>query len=222
MCGDGWKVIGGASTVELDSLQFYAVLTVYSGFGKKMSVVTTLNDKDYLTEVDALLQNIKLDKTASVSKPINQPLKNNAVNSIIGTWSNTAISIANYVNPSGGFVGSADVSTMEEYTFRADNTYVSKLFGSANGKQYYSETTGTFKVDGRNLRLTPIKRRGGYSGNIHDEKDKLDKPSTFDFYIGPNKWEAGPFLNLHKEGNYYMWDDYPYDYFKRIPDKKSN
>ena len=177
--------------------------------------MTTLNDKAYLTEVDALLQNIKLDKTASVSNPSNQPVKNNADNSIVGTWSNSTVAIGNYVSPSGAFLGSADVSTMEEYTFKANNTYVVKFFGSMQGKLYYSETSGTYKINGRNLTLTPTKRKGGYTGNIHDEKDMMGKPSTFDFYIGPNKWEPGPFLNLHKDGNYYMWSDYPYDYYKK-------
>ena len=215
---EGWKVIGGASPVQLDSVQFYAVLTVYSGFGKKVSVVTTLNDKAYLTDVDALLQNIKLDKTVSISNPSIQPVKNNADNSIVGTWSNSSVSIGNYVSPSGAFLASADVSTMEEYTFKANNTYVVKFFGSMQGKLYYSETSGTYKISGRNLTLTPSKRKGGYTGDIHDEKSLMGKPSTFDCYVGANKWEAGPFLNLHKDGNYYMYSDYPYDYYKKISD----
>jgi hypothetical protein len=220
---DGWKAVAGASAVQLDSLHFYAVLTVFSGFGKKISVLTTLNDQVYLTEVDSLLQNVKLDKTVSVSDPTNTKspvVENNTGNSIIGIWSDQNTSISNYVSPSGTFLRSADVTTMEEYTFKADHTYLVKFFGSTYGTLYYTETTGTYKIDGRNLTLTPVKRRGGYSGNIHDEKNLLGKPETFDCYIGPNKWEAGPFLNLHKDGKYYMWSDYPYDYYKRIGDSK--
>jgi hypothetical protein len=222
---DGWKAVAGASAVQLDSLQFYALLNVFSGFGKKISVLTTFNDQAYLSEVDSLLQNVKLDKTASVSNPVNTnngTVKSNARSSIIGTWSSTNVSIANYVNSSGGYIGDASISTMEEYTFKDGNTYIYKFFGSTGGKIYYTETTGTFKIEDRNLTLTPGKRKGGYGGNIQDEKHLLDKPVTFDCYIGPNKWEAGPFLNLHKDGNYYMWSDYPYDYYKKIVDSSNS
>ena len=210
---DGWKAITATAPIKLDSLDAYIIATVFSGFGKTTSVLVTLNHRDYLPLVDSFLEKISLDKAMNSAPPeaINPNSK-----SIIGTWSTSSSVIANYVTTSGSFVKSADSHTMDEYEFKSNNTYVYKFFGSMNGQLYYTETTGTFTINGRNLNLKPAKRKGGYSGNIHDEKNLLGKPETFDFYIGPNKWESGPFLNLHKDGNYYAWSDYPYDYYKRV------
>ncbi len=217
---DGWKAVVGAARARQDTTNFYVVLTVYSGFGKTSSVLITLNDQTYMTQADAVLDNIKLDKNAAIAKskifkPDTRTTNNNG-SSLVGVWSNSTSAIGNYVTSSGSFVGSADVNTMEEYEFRSNNAYVYRFFGMSSGKLYYTETNGSYKVNGRNLELTPLTRKGGYSGAIHDEKNWLSKPETFDFYIGPNKWEPGPFLNLHKDGNYYSYPDYPYDYYKRI------
>src|ERR1700730_10050626 len=73
---DGWKVVAGGAPVVVDSVNSYLVLTVFSGFGKKMSVLVNFNDESYLNPVDALLQNMKLDKKAAVAKAkpaINSP-----------------------------------------------------------------------------------------------------------------------------------------------------
>jgi hypothetical protein len=63
---DGWKVISAAAPVKLQSIDAYMILTVFSGFGKKFSVLTTLNDQSYVNGIDSLLKNIKLDK---IGKP---------------------------------------------------------------------------------------------------------------------------------------------------------
>jgi len=221
---DGWKAVVGAARAKQDTINFYAVLTVYSGFGKTTSVLITLNDQSYMAQAEAVLDNIRLDKKAvivksKIFKPGTRTINTNCT-SLVGVWSNSTSAIGNYVTTSGSFVGSADVNTMEEYEFKTDNAYVYRFFGMSSGKLYYTETNGNYNINGRNLVLTPLTRKGGYSGSIHDEANWLGKPETFDCYIGPNKWEPGPFLNLHKDGNYYSYPDYPYDYYKRI--QKSN
>jgi hypothetical protein len=60
---DGWKVVTGASPVKLDGNDLYIILTVASGFGKTMSIRTSLNDPSYSAQVDALFETMKLDKT---------------------------------------------------------------------------------------------------------------------------------------------------------------
>jgi hypothetical protein len=217
---DGWNAVVGAAKARQDTTNFYVVLAVFSGFGKTNSVLITLNDKSYMAQADAVLDNIRLDKKAVIAKSdIFKPdtrTTNYHGSSLVGVWSNSTAAIGNYVTTSGAFVGSADVNTMEEYEFKSDNTYVYRFFGMSSGKLYYTETNGSFKLNGRNLTLTPLTRKGGYSGAIHDEASWLDKQQIFDCYVGPNKWETGPFLNLHKDGNYYSYQDYPYDYYKRI------
>ena len=60
---DGWKVVTGAAPVKLDGNDVYIILTVASGFGKTMSIRTSLNDPSYTAQVDALFETMKLDKT---------------------------------------------------------------------------------------------------------------------------------------------------------------
>lgn len=62
---DGWKVVAAAAPVKLESIDAYTILSVFSGFGKKISVLSTLNDQSYTKTIDSLLENIKLDKTAN-------------------------------------------------------------------------------------------------------------------------------------------------------------
>lgn len=211
---DGWNAVVGAAQVKTDDIDSYVFLTVFSGFGKTTSVLVNLNDQAYLVQVDSLLDNIKLDKTASKPVETNQP--NTAGSSIIGVWNNNSVTIGDYVSPSGAFLKSADISTMEEYDFRANNTYKKRFFGMVHGVAYYTETTGTYKVNANKITLTPLERHGGYGGSFRDEKHMLGKPETFEFYIGPNKWKPGPFLNLHQDGKYYMWSDFPYDYYEKV------
>lgn len=64
---DGWKTIGGASLVKVDGVDVYVILSVYSGFGKTVSIRTSINDQSYTTQIDALFATIKLDKTKTVT-----------------------------------------------------------------------------------------------------------------------------------------------------------
>ena len=67
---DGWKVVTGAALVKLDGNDLYIILTVVSGFGKTMSIRSSLNDQSYTAQVDALFETMKLDKTKT--SPMNK------------------------------------------------------------------------------------------------------------------------------------------------------
>lgn len=60
---EGWKAVGGASLVKVDGADVYIILSVFSGFGKTVTIRTSLNDQSYNTEVDAFFKTIILDKT---------------------------------------------------------------------------------------------------------------------------------------------------------------
>jgi tRNA_anti-like len=82
---DGWKVTAGGANVEMDGIKFLVVLTLFTGFDKRVSVVANLNDQSYLAVIDALLQNMKFEKTASASalapRGQNNPAASEASNS---------------------------------------------------------------------------------------------------------------------------------------------
>jgi hypothetical protein len=60
---EGWNVVSAASKAKLDGNDFYVLLSVASGFGKSMTIRTSLNDASYTTEVDAFLGSMQLDNT---------------------------------------------------------------------------------------------------------------------------------------------------------------
>ncbi|HWR32578.1 MAG TPA: hypothetical protein VN451_03590 [Chitinophagaceae bacterium] len=64
---EGWEVVTAAAPIKLDGNDIYVILTVASGFGKTMSIRTSLNDESYTVQVDALFGNMKLDKTKDVT-----------------------------------------------------------------------------------------------------------------------------------------------------------
>jgi len=68
----GWKAIVGAAPVKMDGMDVYIILTVFSGFGKSVSIRTSLNNQSYTTDVDALLESMVLDKTVSASVNTNK------------------------------------------------------------------------------------------------------------------------------------------------------
>ncbi len=63
---DGWKTLTGASLIKIEGTDAYIVLTVFNGFGRRISVLSTLNDKAYLAQIDTFLGSVKLDKTKSI------------------------------------------------------------------------------------------------------------------------------------------------------------
>lgn len=65
---DGWKVVVAAAPVKQDGVDVYIILSVFSGFGKTLSVRTSLNNQSYTTDVDALFATMELDKTKSPAR----------------------------------------------------------------------------------------------------------------------------------------------------------
>lgn len=84
---DGWQATAGAAEIGISGVKSYAILTVFSGFGKTTSVLAILNDQSYVTQLDAFTQSIKLDKTKTATNT-NPGVQNN--NSTSTTNSNSA------------------------------------------------------------------------------------------------------------------------------------
>ena len=220
---NGWKALTGASVFKIQGTDAYIILTVFSGFGKRISIISTLNDQAYLTQLDTFLGTVVLDKSA-VSKPgktnvITQPASGKTDNVLTGTWSDYSGAMANYVTSSGAFIASADTHEMHQYEFSGSNSFSYQYLGSMGATMLYIKSSGTYKVDGDKLSFITTKYTScmgskGITGQLKENKSK-EITETYQFFIGPNKWEAGPFLNLHKDGNYYPWSDFPYDYFKK-------
>jgi hypothetical protein len=85
---DGWKAVSAAAPIKMEGLDAYAILTVFSGFGKKLSVLSELNDQSYGNAIDSFLMTMKLDKTGKtiVTQPTTPTTNNtNSTNNAINT-----------------------------------------------------------------------------------------------------------------------------------------
>ena len=91
---NGWKAITGIGTIKIENNDAFAILTVFSGFGKVVSVLATSNDQSYAQNIDDLLGNIKLDKTKKTVAT------NNTVNTQTSGGNGTFGSVI-YTSPSG-------------------------------------------------------------------------------------------------------------------------
>ena len=60
---EGWKVVTGSAPVKQGGIDVYIMLTVVSGFGKSVSIRTSLNDQSYIAQIDELFKTMEFDKT---------------------------------------------------------------------------------------------------------------------------------------------------------------
>ena len=67
---DGWQAIVGGAEIEEQGTKAYAILSVFSGFGKAVNLLAFFNDESVVAQLDAFTQSIKLDKpTAAANSP---------------------------------------------------------------------------------------------------------------------------------------------------------
>ena len=60
---DGWEAVTGAAPVKFEGNDVIILLTVVSGFGKTVSIRSSMNDQSYTAQIDALFETMDLDKT---------------------------------------------------------------------------------------------------------------------------------------------------------------
>ncbi len=95
---EGWEIVAAAAPAKVDGVDVYIFLTVLSGFGKTVSIRSSLNDEAYLPEMTAFLETIELDKTKSPAVNYNTnnttPLKTSSAGS-------SKFGLMTYTPPSG-------------------------------------------------------------------------------------------------------------------------
>ena len=93
---EGWEVVTGAAPVKIDGADLYIILTVASGFGKTMSIRTSLNDEAYTAQIDAMFATMDLDKTKPATVSNNNTIHVQTTSSGAGKFG-----LMNYTAPAG-------------------------------------------------------------------------------------------------------------------------
>lgn len=66
---EGWTATAGGAAIDHEGGKALVFLTVFTGFGKTASVLGVLNDQAYLTQLQAFVAGIEMDKSAAVAPP---------------------------------------------------------------------------------------------------------------------------------------------------------
>lgn len=101
---EGWTIVAAAAPAKIDGADVYIFLTVLSGFGKTVSIRSSLNDEAYLPEMTAFLETIELDKTKSPTVTTTQHPLDNSNNKVPVKTGNTGtgrFGLMNYDPPAG-------------------------------------------------------------------------------------------------------------------------
>lgn len=160
---NGWEIISGTAHYTDGAQKGLATLLTATGGGQMASVVLMTNSDQYQNELLAFINSLELTKSAStpINNPTAAPAKEHSNASILGLWVRYTIETSGYSNglpqPSGGYF-------RKEYTFFNDGTY---LFRMKNWAVYVKEIqyvyeTGSWKLDGDQLTVTPQQGKGGW------------------------------------------------------------
>ncbi|MGZ5220480.1 MAG: hypothetical protein ACXWC7_10385, partial [Chitinophagaceae bacterium] len=144
VANNGFENMMGVTTFTFGGTQALAMLSVYSGHGKRTSILVLSNDQEYLNELDIFIASISIKKPDH--KIINE--NNDKGGSAIPLqlmqfdWKQTS-------NQKDALNNYAGYST-NTYNFKSNNTYqFSRVdFKSYTPKYYLEDEVGTYKVNG--------------------------------------------------------------------------
>jgi hypothetical protein len=147
--GESWESVTGASDFKSELGPAVVVMNTFSGNGRSFSLAAVFNNEDYLPAIGAFVSSIRLDKSTANTQP---PAKVSDNTAVVGTWgvSHSDQSTFSVNNAVSGYIA-------REYTFNADGTYrfISKTFDPFSTKLLFAKETGTYRISGDLLTITP-------------------------------------------------------------------
>jgi len=195
---DGWQAIVGGAAIEVEGTKAYAILSVFSGFGKTANVLAVFNDESLVAQLDAFTQSIKLDKTAIAANlapgaAVNSDRQVVATdNKLVGSWA-TSASGTRGRDQSGNVLDSGYYKRL--YTFNRDGSYTFKAerwLGYMKANEYWmTEEQGSYTIAGDVLTVVPkrsittIKNREGVV--VKTQKNMLETTAyrwTLHYFAG--------------------------------------
>ena len=195
---DGWQAIVGGAAIEEQGAKAYAILTVFSGFGRTAHVLGVFTDESLAAQLEAFTQSIKLDKTAVAANPAphaavnSDPRVVSTDNKLVGSWA-TSSSGTRGRDPSGNVLNSSYYK--RQYTFKRDGSYSFKAerwLGYLKANEYWmTEEQGSYTVAGDVLTVVPkrsitaVKNREGVV--VRTQKNELETTAyrwSFHYFAG--------------------------------------
>lgn len=165
---DGWTIIAGGAETNSEVGKAAAFLTVISGFGKTISILAVFNNPNYVTQIDAFISAIDLEKSVSESNAnaeqkltldrygnvfIPPPTQQLTVADLAGEWGEESGLISTtYVNRSdGSYAGTDHFAYRSKMFITSNGGYKNDFFAIRNGKKEIDKTTGTISIVGSTI-----------------------------------------------------------------------
>jgi len=198
---DGWQAIVGGAAIEEQGTKTFAILTVFSGFGKTAKVLCVFTDESFLAQLEAFTKSIKLDKPTVAANPPARADDNSgrqsdrqavSADKLVGSWA-TSSSGTRGLDQSGNVLNSGYYK--RQYTFNRDGTYnfkAERWAGYTKANEYWmTDEQGSYTVAGDLLTVTPkrsittIKNREG--AVVSTQKNALETTAyrwTLHYFAG--------------------------------------
>lgn len=185
---NGWTVASKSGIWKYNGADVATILTVFSNGSKCISLLCNATAESYLKEFVQVTQSIELPATPknSTGNPQSPIAATGNTSSVVGLW-------GSYNNETSGYINGMPMTTggyfRKEYVFYEDGTY---LYKAKDWSSFVKEIriafeTGTYKITGDQLTLTPAKakiefwgkasngRTVGWGNRIKTVTPKLEK-----------------------------------------------
>lgn len=171
---EGWTVMSGSGVWQYNGTNVASILTVYSNKKSCVAVLCNSTAQPYLKEYQTLISTIDLKTVANAFELENEsqantnttsPKSDKTINSsVLGLWVfyNTETN-GNYAQLTGGYM-------RREYVFKADGTYTfrAKDWMVFVKNIFFAYESGTYKIDGNKITITPKKGKGEWWSKTPD------------------------------------------------------
>ena len=169
---EGWTVIAGGGAVDFQGNRALALLNVFSGFGKTVSVLAILNHDSYLAQITAFVSVITIEKTTaatpattdSPSAPpqiedgklvVPMPTRQLTIADLVGEWGQNDGITTTYVDRyTGAYAGFESLHFTDRMTITSAGEYYSDFFALQNGRKIKEKSSGTVSINGRVLLIS--------------------------------------------------------------------
>ena len=171
----GWTATAGGSSIDSDAGKAFALLTVISGGGRTVSILSVFNDQSFMPQLAAFSDSIELgnavadapaaqapaNTAAGTSAPLRDsgghllipaPTRQLTVADIVGQWGESdGINVRYVYRDSGNYAGTDSLHYKSKMTITADGGYYNDFYAIQNGKMIKDKTAGAIAINGRVL-----------------------------------------------------------------------
>ncbi|OJU63196.1 MAG: hypothetical protein BGO01_11265 [Armatimonadetes bacterium 55-13] len=165
---NGWSVMAGTGLWKYNGANVASVLTVYSNKKVCVSVLCNTTAQPYVKDYQTLLASLSLDASKASNAPVSAAPANKS--SLVGLW-------VDYKTENNGYQNGSPMLTggyfRREYLLKSDGTYVfrAKDWSVLAGDILFIYETGSWKVNGNKITITPKKGKGGWWGKTRSTKE---------------------------------------------------